>query len=126
MNHRRLDWEYSRLWRNASRNSASIIETILTEKTLLTTAAAKRQILPAMPVSSPSSRGADNNTKISPTIPTPKTSLTGEAVLEHANVLGCDLLIKGAYTQSRLRQFIFGGTTRYILSNATLPVLMAH
>ena len=52
--------------------------------------------------------------------------LTGEAVLEHANALGCDLLIKGAYTQSRLRQFIFGGTTRYILSNATLPVFMAH
>jgi nucleotide-binding universal stress UspA family protein len=52
--------------------------------------------------------------------------LTGEAVLEHANALGCDLLIKGAYTQSRLRQFIFGGTTQYILSNATLPVLMAH
>jgi len=52
--------------------------------------------------------------------------LTGEAVLEHANALGCDLLIKGAYTQSRLRQFIFGGTTRYILNNAMLPVLMAH
>ena len=52
--------------------------------------------------------------------------LTGEAILEHANALGCDLLIKGAYTQSRLRQFIFGGTTRYILSNTTLPVLMAH
>jgi nucleotide-binding universal stress UspA family protein len=52
--------------------------------------------------------------------------LTGEAVLEHATALGCDLLIKGAYTQSRLRQFIFGGTTRYILSNATLPVFMAH
>ena len=52
--------------------------------------------------------------------------LTGEAVLEHANALSCDLLIKGAYTQSRLRQFIFGGTTQYILSNATLPVFMAH
>ena len=52
--------------------------------------------------------------------------VTGEAVLEHANALGCDLLIKGAYTQSRLRQFIFGGTTRYILTNATLPILMAH
>jgi nucleotide-binding universal stress UspA family protein len=51
---------------------------------------------------------------------------TGEAVLAHANALGCDLLIKGAYTQSRLRQLVFGGTTRYILSNATLPVLMAH
>jgi nucleotide-binding universal stress UspA family protein len=52
--------------------------------------------------------------------------LTGEAVLAHANALGCDLLIKGAYTQGRMRQFIFGGTTRYILSNATLPVFMAH
>ena len=52
--------------------------------------------------------------------------LTGEAVLAHANALGCDLVIKGAYTQSRLQQLIFGGTTRYILSNATLPVFMAH
>jgi nucleotide-binding universal stress UspA family protein len=52
--------------------------------------------------------------------------LTGEAVLAHANALSCDLLIKGAYTQSRLRQLIFGGTTSYILSNAVLPVLMAH
>jgi len=52
--------------------------------------------------------------------------LTGEAILAHARALGCDLLIKGAYTQSRWRQMIFGGTTRYILSNADLPVLMAH
>ena len=47
--------------------------------------------------------------------------MTGEAILAHANALGCDLLIKGAYTQSRLQQIIFGGTTRYILSNAELP-----
>ena len=38
----------------------------------------------------------------------------------------CDLLIKGAYTQSRLRQMIFGGATRHILAHASLPVLMAH
>ena len=41
-----------------------------------------------------------------------------------AGKLGCDLLIKGAYTQSRLRQMIFGGTTRHILANATVPVFM--
>src|SRR5262249_18548010 len=52
--------------------------------------------------------------------------LTGEVILAHAKALGCDLLIKGAYTQSRLRQIIFGGTTRYILSHTELPVLMAH
>jgi nucleotide-binding universal stress UspA family protein len=52
--------------------------------------------------------------------------LTGEAVLAHAKALGCDLVIKGAYTQSRLRQLIFGGTTSYILGNSTLPIFMAH
>jgi len=51
---------------------------------------------------------------------------TGEAVLAAAATIGCDLLVKGAYTQSRLRQMIFGGATRHILANATLPVLMAN
>ena len=37
---------------------------------------------------------------------------TGEVILAHAKALGCDLVIQGAYTQSRLRQMIFGGTTR--------------
>jgi nucleotide-binding universal stress UspA family protein len=51
---------------------------------------------------------------------------TGEAVLRAAAARGCDLLVKGAYTQSRLRQMIFGGATSHILANAELPVLMAH
>ena len=50
----------------------------------------------------------------------------GEAILAKAAELGCDLIVKGAYTQSRLRQMIFGGTTRHILANTKLPVLMAH
>ena len=35
-------------------------------------------------------------------------------------------LVKGAYTNSRLRQVIFGGATSHILAEAQLPVLMAH
>ena len=35
----------------------------------------------------------------------------GAAILEEAQRLGADLLVKGAYTQSRLRQMIFGGAT---------------
>lgn len=50
----------------------------------------------------------------------------GEIMLDEADKLGADLIIKGAYTQSRLRQMIFGGATRHILSHATLPVFMAH
>jgi nucleotide-binding universal stress UspA family protein len=51
---------------------------------------------------------------------------TGEAILATAASLGCDLLVKGAYTQSRLRQMIFGGATQHVLANAALPVLLAH
>ena len=59
------------------------------------------------------------------TVPNPHGH-AGEAILSAATSLGCDLLVKGAYTQSRLRQFIFGGATSHILSNTTVPVLMAH
>jgi nucleotide-binding universal stress UspA family protein len=51
---------------------------------------------------------------------------TGEAILAAAQSIGCDLLIKGAYTQSRLRQWIFGGATQHVLANAALPVLLAN
>jgi len=50
----------------------------------------------------------------------------GPALLEAASRANADLLIKGAYTQSRISQMIFGGATRHILSDATLPVFMAH
>jgi len=60
-----------------------------------------------------------------------KTVRTGErpvgaAMLEESATLGCDLLVKGAYTHSRLRQMIFGGATSHILANAQIPVIMAH
>ena len=51
---------------------------------------------------------------------------SGAAVLEEAIAAGTDLLVKGAYTQSRLRQMIFGGATSHIIAETTLPVLMAH
>lgn len=50
----------------------------------------------------------------------------GEAMLAESRAFGADLLIKGAYTQSRLRQMIFGGATSHILANADLPIFMAN
>jgi nucleotide-binding universal stress UspA family protein len=51
---------------------------------------------------------------------------TGAAILEECAAQGADLLLKGAYTHSRLRQMIFGGATSHILGAAELPVIMAH
>ena len=50
----------------------------------------------------------------------------GEVVLDECAALGADLLVKGAYTQSRLRQLIFGGATRHIMMSANIPVILAH
>jgi nucleotide-binding universal stress UspA family protein len=50
----------------------------------------------------------------------------GEMILHEAAERGIDLLFKGAYTHSRIRQLIFGGATHEILHNATIPVFMSH
>jgi nucleotide-binding universal stress UspA family protein len=50
----------------------------------------------------------------------------GEMILAHAKRNNADLLVKGAYTQSRLRQMIFGGATSHILAAAEVAVIMAH
>jgi nucleotide-binding universal stress UspA family protein len=50
----------------------------------------------------------------------------GRTILSRAAALGADLLVKGGYTQSRLRQMIFGGATSQILAEAEIPVFMAH
>ena len=50
----------------------------------------------------------------------------GKSFLKEAMAAGADMLFKGAYTQSRIRQMIFGGATRHIIMEAKLPVLMAR
>ncbi len=55
----------------------------------------------------------------------PVNRVVGAGLLAAAADFGADLMSMGAYsTASRLRQLILGGTTRYVLENATLPVLM--
>ncbi|MGB8841965.1 MAG: universal stress protein [Aliidongia sp.] len=53
-------------------------------------------------------------------------SSTGASILATAEAAGVTLLVRGAYTQSRLRQAILGGTTRHLLSHAGIPIVMAH
>jgi nucleotide-binding universal stress UspA family protein len=50
----------------------------------------------------------------------------GESFLKEAMAAGADLLLKGAYTQSRIRQMIFGGATRHIIMESRIPVVMAR
>jgi len=49
-----------------------------------------------------------------------------EAIMGYARNVGADLIMKGAYTHSRLRALIFGGVTSDIFSHSELPVLFCH
>jgi nucleotide-binding universal stress UspA family protein len=51
---------------------------------------------------------------------------TAEALLDQAHRAGADLLVMGAYTHSRLAEFVLGGVTREVLATADLPVLLHH
>lgn len=50
----------------------------------------------------------------------------GALLLRRARALGSDLLVMGGYGHSRLREWALGGTTRYVLTNAALPVFLSH
>lgn len=51
---------------------------------------------------------------------------TGDVLLNYIADCGADLLIIGGYGHARAREAIFGGVTRQILQQMTVPVLMAH
>ena len=48
-----------------------------------------------------------------------------ETLLAAAGAANADLLVMGGYGHSRVREVMFGGFTRRVLSHADLPVLMA-
>ena len=51
---------------------------------------------------------------------------TAQAFLEAADQFSADLIIKGAFTHSRLRQLIFGGPTSELITTCPLPILLSH
>jgi nucleotide-binding universal stress UspA family protein len=50
----------------------------------------------------------------------------GDVLLNHVSDCGADLLVMGGYGHTRAREMVFGGVTRHILKQMTVPVLMAH
>jgi nucleotide-binding universal stress UspA family protein len=50
----------------------------------------------------------------------------GQALLSYAADIGADLIVAGAYGHSRARELVFGGVTRTLLAEMTVPVLLSH
>ncbi len=54
------------------------------------------------------------------------SSRVGEALLGEVEKTKADLLVMGGYGHSRFREWVLGGATRDILTQAEIPVLIAH
>jgi nucleotide-binding universal stress UspA family protein len=50
----------------------------------------------------------------------------GDALEAYVTSRNADLLVMGAYGHSRIREFILGGATKYMLSRPPLPILFSH
>lgn len=65
--------------------------------------------------------GIDANIKIVKT-----TMVPGEALLNHAKDGNFDLIVAGASAHKGFRELMLGGTTRYLLENAHIPVFLSQ
>lgn len=50
----------------------------------------------------------------------------GQVLDDYVATCGSDLLIMGAYGRSRVREFILGGATEYMLHDPKVPLLLSH
>ncbi len=50
----------------------------------------------------------------------------GDALLNEAERTNSKMLVMGGYGHSRFREWVMGGATRDILSNAQIPILISH
>ena len=50
----------------------------------------------------------------------------GDSILNFSQSVDADLIVKGAYTQSRLREIIFGGATRHLMLHSEIPIYLVN
>lgn len=69
---------------------------------------------------------ARHGVKVQVSTDTPREVSAAHEIRTRAADLKVDLLVMGAYGHSRLSEFVFGGATRHLLKEMTVPVLFSH
>ena len=68
----------------------------------------------------------NHNVNASGNVVVSKDISVADTLLSRAADHNIDLIVMGAYGHSRLREYIFGGVTQYMLKHMTVPILMSH
>ena len=50
----------------------------------------------------------------------------GKTILQSALEYNADLIVMGAYGETRLKEIVLDGVTRHLLNNSTLPLFLSH
>ena len=56
----------------------------------------------------------------------PRSGAVEDQILDYAKRQNADLIVAGAYGHTRLREWVFGGVTRGLLTRASIPCLFSH
>jgi nucleotide-binding universal stress UspA family protein len=56
----------------------------------------------------------------------PLSGSAGRTLLDRAELVRADMLVMGAFVHARWRQFIVGGVTETMLTEAAIPIFMSH
>lgn len=81
---------------------------------------------PGIPVADIALHLARHDIRVEATTTVADDIATGDVLLNKVADSGADFLVMGGYGHPRTREAIFGGVTRQILRQMTVPVLMAH
>ena len=57
---------------------------------------------------------------------TPRSHTIGGTLCDEVRRIDADLRIMGGYRHSRMREAVFGGTTRFVVGHCLVPIFMAH
>jgi nucleotide-binding universal stress UspA family protein len=55
-----------------------------------------------------------------------KASSLPDSILNTAKTVNADMIVMGAWSHSRMREYVFGGVTEFMLHHADIPLFMAH
>ncbi len=58
--------------------------------------------------------------------PMPNDKDSGAALLDHAHAVGADMIVMGAWGNSRITELVLGGATRHLFQHSDIPLLVAH
>jgi nucleotide-binding universal stress UspA family protein len=50
----------------------------------------------------------------------------GKTILQSALEFDADLIVMGAYGETRLKEVVLGGVTRFMLKHTTIPLFLSH